>query len=1428
MAFLRRLFGFSEKKKPPRQYQHLRRDVDPEEAWLVLGELGDGAFGKVFKAQNKVTGALAAAKVIETPSEEELEDYVVEIEILACCDHPNITKLLDALYWNGRLWILVEFCPGGAVDAAILELEKGLTEEQIRAACKQLLLALQYLHGCKIIHRDVKAGNVLLTLDGDVKLADFGVSAKNSSTVQRRVSFIGTPYWMAPEVVQCETSKENPYSYKADIWSLGITLIEMAEMEPPYHELNPLRVLLKIAKSQPPTLRHPKKWSEDFKDFLRKSLEKSPEARWSASQLLQHPFVAGISDKRPLRELVAEARADVLEEEDEEEGPVPSPGQESGESSCPPTPGVPLEHQPLDEAERDNKEPGIPSDVQVVAEPRTKRASDFLKHMRRRSSPEFVGSVRLTAKRSSEFLKLMQRRSFFGGMKSQETATEQHGAEPSGLETTVLDAPQGTPVPAEAGGEVQGCQEEETSPLGTPCHVAELPSGPQRAGDLAELQELKVDQVGPKAEPQEESQWANASSVAKTSMEGQLAAQLSPILTPKSDTKEESSRDPTCNSLALPAPTDGDWRRVLAMGQLVAALDLWTMGTKSQSFKPLAEHQHRVTRSLLDMKVEVGSIGAEDGFRKDGDGARRGSMKPEGAGEPGETEQAEAEGGSTRDEDVLGKDGDGAGRGPMGAGEPGETEQVEVGSTRDEDNLGKEGDGAGRGPMGAGEPRETEPVEERVPRGEESLMPSVTEETVVGSDVLKGWQEPSAGPGEAGERNNGERNSAMCEPSADPLDLAGQEVGRSEEEATGNAETGVETSPEEALVPAEVKLEEDIVKGCLIGDHNPTGDATSLGKAMLTGEEPKASSAACAGEGPASEEAQNSAEDSSPMEIPEPVEEETEEKVENSHGNNQPEAAHGNVQKGQDGNDGELGEDGVQVAPAPEEPSKDGPGQEMGGLEGHGAVPELQEALGGHPKATKTMSFDAALVHTSSQARAAWEGGNTPDPSITSKQGEEPYPVENPEDVQEGPSVLPAAAQSFPSAEEAQQEPTSLQKTVKKTRRFVVDGEEVSVTTARTVGKAGARDEMVRSARRQELRELRVLQKEEQRAQSQLEQKFHQQREQMFRHIEQEMMSKKEFYDREVESSERRYQQLKDRQELEYTARLQEEAKRLKSLQEKDCEKRMQELKGDKKEEQRFLQQQQEELNAALQRVVQDHKKKMTSIDWECINKIHSLRRARELVVWSMEQGHLQEKYQLFRQQVKEQHALQRQQLHKRHEKERERMNRFHQLLLEDLKSQQAQERAQLLKSQRCDAKTRLALFKDNLKTQETNGAKQRERAKQFAQQEERRQRAEAQQQQEQQLQQLQQLQQQQAESLAELEQMQKEKMNLLAEQERRQLGRLDEEHAMELSEWKQRLVARKEMLEEELGNSLPVQRRGGLQGAHSSNRITRFFHLPS
>ncbi|CAL9687577.1 unnamed protein product [Knipowitschia caucasica] len=327
----RKIFKFGPDRKK-KKYEHVHRDVNPEDIWDIIGELGDGAFGKVYKAQNKQNGTLAAAKVIDTKTEDELEDYMVEIDILASCDHHYIVKLLDAFYFEGKLWILIEFCAGGAVDAIMLELEKPLTEPQIRLVCKQTLEALIYLHENKIIHRDLKAGNILLSLGGDVKLADFGVSAKNTKTLQRRDTFIGTPYWMAPEVVMCETSKDRPYDYKADIWSLGVTLIELAQVEPPNHEMNPMRVLLKIAKSEPPTLMHPSRWSPEFSDFLRRALDKNVDNRWSAPQLLQHPFVINATDNKPLRELIAEAKAEVLEEiedskeeEEEEEPETPLP-----------------------------------------------------------------------------------------------------------------------------------------------------------------------------------------------------------------------------------------------------------------------------------------------------------------------------------------------------------------------------------------------------------------------------------------------------------------------------------------------------------------------------------------------------------------------------------------------------------------------------------------------------------------------------------------------------------------------------------------------------------------------------------------------------------------------------------------------------------------------------------------------------------------------------------------------------------------------------------------------------------------------------------------------------------------------------------------------------------------------------------------------
>uniref|UniRef100_A0A663MR54 non-specific serine/threonine protein kinase n=1 Tax=Athene cunicularia TaxID=194338 RepID=A0A663MR54_ATHCN len=293
---------------------------------------GDGSHF-VLQAKNKETGALAAAKVIETKSEDELEDYMVEIEILATCNHRHIVKLLGAFYWDGKLWIMIEFCPGGAVDATMLELDRGLTEPQIQVICRQMLEALHYLHSKKIIHRDLKAGNVLLTQDGDIKLGELPGTGTGQALARPSSSSLGGRP-MAPEVVMCETMKDTPYDYKADIWSLGITLIEMAQIEPPHHELNPMRVLLKIAKSDPPTLSCPSKWSLEFRDFLKTALDKNPETRPSAAQLLEHPFVSKVTSNRALRELVAEAKAEVMEEIEDSRDEVED--DDSSESASPP------------------------------------------------------------------------------------------------------------------------------------------------------------------------------------------------------------------------------------------------------------------------------------------------------------------------------------------------------------------------------------------------------------------------------------------------------------------------------------------------------------------------------------------------------------------------------------------------------------------------------------------------------------------------------------------------------------------------------------------------------------------------------------------------------------------------------------------------------------------------------------------------------------------------------------------------------------------------------------------------------------------------------------------------------------------------------------------------------------------------------------
>ncbi|XP_074614621.1 serine/threonine-protein kinase 10-like [Acropora palmata] len=312
-SFFKQIFPFMKVKKK-KEFSYIIRGVDPYTIWSLVGELGDGSFGKVHKAERKTDGTLAAAKMIDVKDESELDDFMVEIDILSECKHSHVVGMYEAYYHENKLWMMLEFCSGGALDDLILEIERGLTEDQIKVVCRQMFECLHFLHTHKVIHRDLKAGNLLLTSDGNIKLADFGVSAKNKKTVQRRTTFIGTPYWMAPEVIVTETCKDDPYDYKADIWSAGITLIELAEMQPPYHDMHPMRVLFKIPKSDPPQLQAKNKWSKDFHDFLSLCVVKSADMRTSAGQLLEHPFIANVTDNKPLKELYNEAKAVVIEE----------------------------------------------------------------------------------------------------------------------------------------------------------------------------------------------------------------------------------------------------------------------------------------------------------------------------------------------------------------------------------------------------------------------------------------------------------------------------------------------------------------------------------------------------------------------------------------------------------------------------------------------------------------------------------------------------------------------------------------------------------------------------------------------------------------------------------------------------------------------------------------------------------------------------------------------------------------------------------------------------------------------------------------------------------------------------------------------------------------------------------------------------------
>uniref|UniRef100_A0A8C7Y6R5 non-specific serine/threonine protein kinase n=1 Tax=Oryzias sinensis TaxID=183150 RepID=A0A8C7Y6R5_9TELE len=280
---------------------------DPAGIFEVVELVGNGTYGQVYKGRHVKTGQLAAIKVMDVTGDEE-EEIKAEINMLKkYSNNRNIATYYGAFIKKNppgiddQLWLVMEFCGAGSVTDLIKNTKgNSLKEEWTSYICREILRGLAHLHQHKVIHRDIKGQNVLLTENAEVKLVDFGVSAQLDRTVGKRNTFIGTPYWMAPEVIACDENPAATYDFKSDVWSLGITAIEMAEGAPPLCDMHPMRALFLIPRNPAPRLKS-KKWSRKLQSFIEFCLVKNPGQRPNTEELSKHAFIRELTNDRQVR-----------------------------------------------------------------------------------------------------------------------------------------------------------------------------------------------------------------------------------------------------------------------------------------------------------------------------------------------------------------------------------------------------------------------------------------------------------------------------------------------------------------------------------------------------------------------------------------------------------------------------------------------------------------------------------------------------------------------------------------------------------------------------------------------------------------------------------------------------------------------------------------------------------------------------------------------------------------------------------------------------------------------------------------------------------------------------------------------------------------------------------------------------------------------
>uniref|UniRef100_A0AAY4E6L3 non-specific serine/threonine protein kinase n=1 Tax=Denticeps clupeoides TaxID=299321 RepID=A0AAY4E6L3_9TELE len=295
---------------PSRPLPFIPSFQDPAGIFELVEVVGNGTYGQVYKGRHVKTGQLAAIKVMDVTEEEE-DEIKLEINMLkSYSHHRNIATYYGAFVkkstagHDDQLWLVMEYCGAGSVTDLVKKTKgNALKEDWIAYICREVLRGLSHLHSHHVIHRDIKGQNVLLTENAEVKLVDFGVSAQLDRTIGRRNTFIGTPYWMAPEVIACDENPNSTYDYRSDLWSLGITALEMAEGAPPLCDMHPMRALFLIPRNPPPKLKS-RKWSRKFHTFVDSCLVKNYLHRPTTETLLRHSFIRDLPNERQVRTML--------------------------------------------------------------------------------------------------------------------------------------------------------------------------------------------------------------------------------------------------------------------------------------------------------------------------------------------------------------------------------------------------------------------------------------------------------------------------------------------------------------------------------------------------------------------------------------------------------------------------------------------------------------------------------------------------------------------------------------------------------------------------------------------------------------------------------------------------------------------------------------------------------------------------------------------------------------------------------------------------------------------------------------------------------------------------------------------------------------------------------------------------------------------